>query len=408
MISLITLACVFLSIAVRQCFPIRLPIWAIMLAGALVVLFSGQISFSQAYGAIHWNVMGYLLGVFILAYALEFSGLLMQWSARLLVKVKNLAQLLAGLIFLMGFLSALLMNDTVAIMATPLLLLIARSANISATPLLLALAFSITIGSIMSPIGNPQNLLIASQGFLHTPFLTFFTHLAFPTLLSLIITYAWIAWCYRAQLADPICVKSVPLADPKLARIARWSLLFFVVLIGCKILASLRILSWNLNFAWMALLAAFPLVLLHTKRWQMFRAIDWGTLIFFIAMFILMRSVWQTHWLQHTLAGQHHWLTLSVIFFVSVTLSQLISNVPLVALYLPVLLHHGAGESQLLALAASSTIAGNFLLLGAASNVIILQNAEKRGENGFSFWQFSRVGIPLGLINCLLYAWFLH
>ncbi len=408
MITLITLAGVLITIALRQCFPVRLPIWGIMLAGALVVLLSGQISFSQAYNAISWNVMGYLLSVFILGYALELSGVLMQWSDRLLRRVKNLRQLLAGLIFLMGLLSALLMNDTVAIMATPLLLLIARAAGMPVTPLLLALAFAITIGSVMSPIGNPQNLLIASQAGMHAPFLSFFAHLALPTLLNLAIAYGWIAWCYRHQLALPIRVAPVALADAKLARLARWSLALFVLLIFCKILASLGILAWDLGFAWMALLSALPLVLLHRKRWQMLGNIDWGTLIFFVAMFVLMKSVWQTAWLQHALFGHHDWLSISVIFAVSVILSQLISNVPLVALYLPVLLHHGAGTPQLLALAAGSTLAGNFLLIGAASNIIIVQNAEKRGDRGFSFWQFARVGIPLGVVNCLVYAWFLH
>jgi len=56
-------------------------------------------------------------------------------------------------------------------------------------------------------------------------------------------------------------------------------------------------------------------------------------------------------------------------------------------------------------LAAGSTVAGNFLILGAASNVIIVQNAEKRGET-LTFWEFARVGILLTLINTAVY-WFL-
>jgi len=90
---------------------------------------------------------------------------------------------------------------------------------------------------------------------------------------------------------------------------------------------------------------------------------------------------------------------------VSVLLSQLISNVPFVALYLPLLKTAGAGTREMMALAAGSTTAGNMLLLGAASNIIIVQNAEKEKET-LTFWDFAKVGIPLTILQLLvIWAW---
>ncbi|MGZ8904036.1 MAG: anion transporter, partial [Methylobacter sp.] len=90
----------------------------------------------------------------------------------------------------------------------------------------------------------------------------------------------------------------------------------------------------------------------------------------------------------------------------SALLSQLISNVPLVALYLPMLANTDA--TSLMALAAGSTIAGNLLILGAASNVIIIQHAEKHGAT-LGFFEFALVGIPLGFLNLLIYwLWFCY
>ena len=89
---------------------------------------------------------------------------------------------------------------------------------------------------------------------------------------------------------------------------------------------------------------------------------------------------------------------------ISVLLSQLISNVPLVALYLPLV--EGAGTATLMALAAGSTVAGNLLLLGAASNIIVVQSAERHGAT-VTFLDFARVGIPLTTLNVLVYWWFL-
>ena len=91
----------------------------------------------------------------------------------------------------------------------------------------------------------------------------------------------------------------------------------------------------------------------------------------------------------------------------SVLLSQLISNVPLVALYLPYLQSLQAETPALLALAAGSTIAGNLLILGAASNVIIIQRAERHGET-LGFTEFARTGIPVTCINLLVYALYLR
>jgi Na+/H+ antiporter NhaD/arsenite permease-like protein len=82
--------------------------------------------------------------------------------------------------------------------------------------------------------------------------------------------------------------------------------------------------------------------------------------------------------------------------------------VPLVALYLPLLMHLGVSIQGLMALAAGSTIAGNLTILGAASNVIIIQNAEKKGGITFTFIEFIKIGIPLTIVNVLVYWGYLN
>jgi Na+/H+ antiporter NhaD/arsenite permease-like protein len=96
-----------------------------------------------------------------------------------------------------------------------------------------------------------------------------------------------------------------------------------------------------------------------------------------------------------------------MILGVSVLLSQLLSNVPLVALYLPVLVQAGAMTKGMMALAAGSTVAGNLTILGAASNVIIIQNAEKKYGATLNFGDFVRIGVPLTIINVGVYWLFL-
>jgi Na+/H+ antiporter NhaD/arsenite permease-like protein len=125
-------------------------------------------------------------------------------------------------------------------------------------------------------------------------------------------------------------------------------------------------------------------------------------------MFVLMKSVWLTGFFQSTIVSLNLNITsIPMILIISVLVSQFISNVPLVALYLPMLTHAGASVKEMVALAAGSTIAGNLFILGAASNVIIIQNAERKSGETLTFFEFARIGIPLTITNVLSYWIFL-
>ena len=157
-----------------------------------------------------------------------------------------------------------------------------------------------------------------------------------------------------------------------------------------------------------AVVAALPMLILSPERARIVRTIDWTTLVFFAALFILMQSVWDTGIFQQGVASAGYPLTsVPVIFTLGIVVSQFISNVPFVALALPLVTAGGASDATLMALAAGSTIAGNLLILGAASNVIIIQNAEKEGTT-IGFFEFARIGAPLTAAQTLVYwLWFM-
>jgi len=405
MVSIIVLLVVFVLIAVRQIGRFRLQIWQAMLLGALAVLFTGQISPSKALHAINLDVILFLFGMFVVGQALEESGYLSHLSSRLFGRAKTVDGLLLLILFGAGLLSAFLMNDTLAIIGTPVMLQIARKTGIRPKLLLLSLAFSVTIGSVMSPIGNPQNLLVATDGNISNPFVTFLHYLAVPTLISLFLAYLILKFFYREHLkTERLNLSADPVTDPKLAQLSKVSLTIIVVLVLAKITTSLLGLGTDFRLTYIALAAALPIIMLSPRRLLIVRGIDWSTLVFFAAMFVLMKSVFDSTYFQGIIIGLHLDLqSIGVIMAVSIVLSQLISNVPLVALYLPVLSQLGAATKGMMALAAGSTIAGNFSILGAASNVIIIQNAEKKAGETLTFWEFARVGIPLTAVNALVY-----
>jgi len=315
-----------------------------------------------------------------------------------------------SIMFFIGVAAAFLMNDTMAIIGTPVMLILARKANVKSQVLLLSLAFAITIGSVLSPIGNPQNLLVAVNGYVASPFVTVLRYLFLPTVINLFVAYIFIRLYYRNYFKkQEIRYESSPVKDVKLANLAKISLILLLALIIIKIVLVFADVDLNFRLTYIALAAALPLILFSPKRLSILRKIDWFTLIFFAAMFILMQSVWDSGVFQKLINTSHVNLTSSwSVMEVSVVVSQFISNVPLVTLYLPILQQSMVSVKELMALAAGSTIAGNLSILGAASNVIIIQNAEKKAGETISFWEFIKIGLPLAAVNILVYWLFLR
>jgi len=405
-LALVVLVIVLLLIAVRRIGTIRFAIWQIMLGGAVVMVGGGVLSPRDALHAINRDVMLFLFGVFVIGQALIDSGYLQRLSYRLFIRAKTPGVLLAMIIFGSGLGSALLMNDTLAIIGTPLMVLLARQHRLPPQLLLLALAFSITTGSVMSPIGNPQNLLIAVT--MENPFIAFAETLAVPALLALALVWGVLRLAYSPYFDTALHHHEEPvLIDARLATLGHIALMLLIGAIAARILAAYLWPAYDFPLPWIALVAAAPL-LFYRQRLRLLREIDWATLIFFAALFIVMAGVWRAGVLQNLVGDFGGAITsLPTILFAGLGLSQLISNVPLVSLYLPLLQQVSASPEALLALAASSTLAGNLLVMGAASNVIVIQNGERLGAH-LGYWTFARVGLVLTLLQMVLIYPFLR
>ncbi|WP_157202239.1 SLC13 family permease [Methanoplanus limicola] len=378
-----------------------------MLGGAVAVLITGQISPSEAAASINPDVMIFLFGMFVAGEAIHRSESLILISEKLFRRQMSMNVLIIMLIALTGLFSAILMNDTIAIIGTSFVLYLSRKYNIEPSMLLLTLAFSVTTGSVMSPVGNPQNLLIAVEGSLENPFLTFAEYLAVPSLISLILIFAVIRLLYPEEFMK--CIIPIKSERPKLPgknpliRLTKISITLILAVILLKIGLVLFNTGITVPLTAVAVAAALPILIFSHERFRILRNIDWETLIFFAALFILMQSVWNTGIIQSSAECLPYSFTEpDIIFLLGLTVSQIISNVPFVALALPFFSGETATDAGLMALAAGSTLAGNLLIFGAASNIIIIQNAEKKGIS-LRFTDFAKAGIPLTLLQTIVY-----
>ena len=374
-----------------------------MLGGAAAVLISGDISVPEALSAINIDVMVFLFGMFVVGEAVYACGYLSRVSDQVCRIARTKDHLLLVFIAVMAISSAVLMNDTVAIIGTPLALSLASRYRIPPVPLLLTLCFALTTGSVPSPIGNPQNLLIATYWDPVDPFLTFVSGLLVPTLIGLCLVFIFMRG--RCLKEETEAFPPVPLpagSDPRLSRVTIFSLMVLAGLILIRIIGASFGEIGKFPLGFIALMAALPILVMARQRISLIRGVDWRTLIFFASMFVLMQAVYNSGWFQNSVPFQSI-TSVPLLLMLSIVLSQFISNVPFIALFQPVISASGLSPGGMLALAAGSTIAGNLTILGAASNVIVVQQAEKAGIH-ISFHDFMRVGLPLTILQGGVYA----
>lgn len=391
------LAVVFLLIMVRRVGKFRLPIWGIMTAGALAALLFQTISISSAISAVQLDVIVFLFGMFVFGEALDKSGLLHSVVLRGFTKAKNKRQVMLIFMITTAAAAALFMNDTVAVIGAPLAMFCAAKFGIPVVRMLLALCFAVTFGSAATPIGNPQNLLIALSG-VPDAFVTFAIYLVVPSVLCLFISYKFLA---RGISSEAVVMdKSDDVFDDRLSSICKISFVLILLAVAARIVGSF--FGYEVSFIWIAAAGALPLLLFSSKRLELLKSVDYRTLIFFVSMFILMEAVWESGVLQ-VLLPESLTVSIPVMVTAGAVVSQFVSNVPFVLMVLPLLETAAASVPLYMAASAGCTAAGALTILGAASTIIIIQRAEKEGES-LSFLTFLKSGIPITLAAVVIYS----
>ncbi|HET7318227.1 MAG TPA: SLC13 family permease, partial [Nitrospirota bacterium] len=131
--------------------------------------------------------------------------------------------------------------------------------------------------------------------------------------------------------------------------------------------------------------------------------VDWTLLLFFSGLFVVMHGVEASGLAAAVIAKAGDLTSLSSFWqiaglsTVSVVLSNLVSNVPAVMLLKSLTQSLGNGHVAWLALAMSSTLAGNLTLIGSVANLIVAQQAARRVEIGFI--EYFRVGALITLVT---------
>jgi Na+/H+ antiporter NhaD/arsenite permease-like protein len=385
--ALVVFALTYVAIAAGRVPFLSLDRPAAALLGAVLMVAVGVLRPADAGAAVNGDTVGLLLGMMILAAYLTEAGFFRWASWKVVTSVSTPRALLWGLVLSAGALSAFLVNDTVCLMMTPLVLRIVDDADLPPVPYLLAVAFGSNAGSVATLTGNPQNMIVGTLSGI--PYARFAAACALPALASVALVGAILTATFRRDLPHrPLAPAGLP--RPELDG----RLLAKALGAGALVLAGFLA---GLPLAWTALAGAALLMAVGglVPREALLR-VDWALLLFFAGLFVVVAGVGRSGLADRMWDGMAPLLGRSVpqqvaIFSLfTVAGSQLVSNVPFVLLaghWIPRL-----AEPRLfwLAAALASTLAGNLTVVGSVANIIVLELAGERGRIGF--WRFLRYG----------------
>jgi Na+/H+ antiporter NhaD/arsenite permease-like protein len=367
--------------------------------GASLMVAFGVLPLREAYRAIDFDTITLLLGVMIVVANLRLSGCLRFASRAIVKRARYSLTLLIAVVVLTGVLSAFLVNDTICLAMTPLVLDPVIQAKRNPLPYLLAIAMASNIGSTATITGNPQNMIIGSLS--HISYGKFAGALSPVAAIGMLLTILMISLAYpsefwtRKPLANDL--PPVRMSKPLMIKSALVSLAMVAAFFAGVAPARAAIFAGG--------------VLLLTRQIEcqrIYEEIDWTLLLMFVGLFIVVAGLENSVLTPQVIGAicRLHLANVLVLNTVTAVLSNLVSNVPAVLVLRPFVSSLANQQKMWLTIAMTSTLAGNFTLLGSVANLIVAQSAQVHGVR-MGFWDYFKVGAPLTVMTIVVGALYL-
>ena len=319
-----------------------------------------------------------------------------EWNVEVVLRRLKPSHLLPAVIFASGVFSAFLVNDIVCLVMVPFVLLLTRRLKLAPLPYLMAVATGSNVGSVATITGNPQNMLIGSASGIH--YLDFFVHLGPVALVGLCLDWAVLHWIYMRGSKEIALTETIPVVPRAPTRLVKPGVVVTVVVAGFLLGVPPAMMA--------ALGAAALLVTRTTEPRKLYAQVDWGLLVFFVGLFLIVGGAENAGIVARLLSLARHWnlQRLGVFTVVVAVLGNLVSNVPAVMLLKSLVPAFADPHAAWLTLAMASTLAGNLTITGSVANIIVVESAAPDVQIGF--WDYFRAGLPITVLTILFgVAW---
>ncbi|QLR42403.1 anion transporter [Enterobacter sp. RHBSTW-00994] len=316
--------------------------------------------------AIDWRTIITLSGLMMLTKGVELSGYFDVLGRKTVRRFATERKLALFMVLSAALLSTFLTNDVALFIVVPLTLTLRKLCAIPVTRLIIFEALAVNAGSLLTPIGNPQNILLWGRSGLS---FAAFTWQMMPLALAVMASLLLVCWfAFPAKKLQYHSSNTAPQWQPRLV----WSCLALYIVF-------LTALEMKQELAGVLLVACGFLFLAS----RVLVSVDWTLLLVFMAMFIDVHLLIQLPALQnalHSVTG----LSQTGLWLTAMGLSQFISNVPAT-----ILLLNYVPASTLLAWAVN--VGGFGLLPGSLANLIALRMANDRRI----WWRFHLWSLPM-------------
>jgi Na+/H+ antiporter NhaD/arsenite permease-like protein len=384
---------------------------AALLAATVMVLFVAGFDQEKAIEAVDFNTIGLLVGMMILVYVTQQTGVYDYIAIRAgqisrgdpLLVVISLATTTAVL-------SAFLDNLTTILLVVPITFLLADTLDIDPIPLVIIEVIASNIGGTATLIGDPPNIIIA--GATDLSFNSFIVNLAPIALVTFVVVTGLLYLYYRRQLQIPeenrryVMDLDAAASISDLAELRRTG-----PVLALTILAFFAHQALHIEPATVALAGA-AVVLLVTRLpiEEALSNIEWPTLFFFVALFVMVGALEETGAIGEVadgvadLTGGDRTAELLGIIWISGVGSAIVDNIPFTTAMIPVveqLQGESGDDSYWWALSLGACFGGNATLIAAAANVAAAGLTERAGRP-IGFWAFTRIGLPVTVLSLLL------
>ena len=394
----------------------------IALAGAVLLIVTGILTWEEAIHAIDFETLALLLGLMFTVAIAEKSGIF-SWLNTKIATLSGGSPIAVFLLFtgVTAITSTFLNNVTVVILIIPLAIALAKNLNMNAKLLVVAIATFSNIGGTLTLIGDPPNTLIGVRAGLS--FISFIQNLWIPVLIMSVFSMGYMMLIYRHSFQSikgnltqlfmgTLAVRRIALAFKQKGMQPYVVVVSLIVLIATMIGFVVQPFI-GVSVGVVGLSSGIVLALLTIGRVPFKAAmqeVEWDSLLFFVGLFVQVGALEKVGFLsviteQIARFSDNYALMLLMIVWVIGLASTVINNIPFVALMIPVIFElqekmTGQPDLDLMwwALALGACLGGNGTIIGSSAGYIAVELAKKHGVN-ISFGEFAKMGMPITTIT---------
>jgi len=401
--------------------------------GTLILIFTHVLTLKEAVGYIsnNYGTLSLFFGVMVLVRAFAPTKIFDYLATKIILLAKGEGKLiLLGIVAITTPICAILPNATTVILLAPLIPPIAMDLGIDFVPLLILMVLIANSAGLLTLVGDPVSYMVGDA--INISFTEYLLKLSLGGVIAIITVVLLLPWLFKdiwqAKFEHLENLPHPQVNHPRMLMfggvIVSFVLIFFVIGDSLPI---------PISPAAIALLGAtLALLLSHHSHidtvHNIFRDIDWSTLIFFMSTFVLIGALEKTgviSGLSSILAvmlGKNILIGCIVLMFVVGLISSVVPNIPLVAAMIPLVKEYvvmvGMANQETLsatfsgqfppavlplfyALLYGASLGGNGTLVGASANIVAAGIAEQYGER-ISFHRFLRYGLPIATIQIFI------